>query len=139
MPQVALVTCNFDRHVSTSLCIIFTVITICHHLPPLPHNNRSKFDDVVTYVSKQPGFRSNEAAESARQLIESFNLEHKLALDLGQVPEHSYIERFEGAQLANLCITDVDEAFTLVPSLKDRFHDPKPLQLLLDKIQAYRP
>lgn len=89
-------------------------------------------------MAQQPKFRTEKHAEEARELVEAFNNEYGAALMAGVEPAHSSVEPFEAAQIANLEISTFEEAVTLVPSLLQRFPDPKPLQDLLDRIQERR-
>jgi len=93
--------------------------------------------EVERYLKTQPRFRT-EAAEAALLTVEDFNEECRADFEAGLPLRHEHIERFEAAQIANLGISDADEAITLIPSLAAKFTDPAPLEALLEKLQAYR-
>ncbi|KAK0520795.1 RNA polymerase B [Tilletia horrida] len=87
----------------------------------------------IEYVETFSRFRDLQAVRSARQQL----IQHQADEGSTADPEHSLmLSPFETAQLANLSITDVEEAKTLIQTLNTKNEDM--LKQLLDELETIR-
>jgi hypothetical protein len=69
--------------------------------------NQKMIQDSLDYVRKFKSFRNREAITECRKALEQVDVLHE----------------FEVAALNNLNIDDIDEAYCLIPTLKEKFQD----------------